>query len=197
VTRSYDHILVLDLETTGTDERFDLILETAGILVSADTLVEVDRWNTLHRITTEALRTLDPYVHTMHTKNGLLDDLAKSTDFGTDASADSAWTAWLKDVTRSSKHVALSGSGVAHFDSRFLRLKMPHFTKALTYFTLDVGVVRRIATDLATVDPTILPDQNKKTHRAMDDAEFHLEELRFWVSVMKGLPQVDRRPNET
>ncbi len=174
-------LLWLDLETTGTDETKDSIIEVGVIATTADTLDEIGEWTAIVRPTDEAFGRLlrTPVVRDMHTANGLLqlldDDVERHHTIG---AVDHQVTAWLADIAPG--QWVLAGSGVGHFDRRFIKAQMPKLDRLLKHWCIDVGVVRRayaMWTDTVEVRPEHVPG---KTHRALDDARFHLEEARMW-----------------
>lgn len=174
------HMLWLDLETTGTNEHEDLILEIGVVLTDMDL-------NTIHSYGTpigehglaEFVLTNkeDPFVLDMHTENGLLSDLAEG--YGVErAQAEREILDMLGHVGVKKKACILAGSGVAHFDRRFLAVGFPELDRHLAYPTFDIGVIRRAEMFWA---PGWLPTRNdEKPHRAVQDAELHLADARTY-----------------
>jgi oligoribonuclease len=82
-----------------------------------------------------------------------------------------------------SKHVEqgkglLSGNTV-HADKRFLEAYMPNFMKYLHYRILDVSTVKEICSRWYPADFISAPPKAYK-HRALDDIEASIAELRFY-----------------
>lgn len=174
------HIAWLDLETTGSAES-DVILE-CGIVLTDERLqvVASNSWVIHEDVKIELV---DPYVVDMHDKNGLWLDVAASILLP--EQADDAVSSWLKGATKSTKHIALAGSGVGHFDRRYIKRYWPSTDKLFTYWALDVGVMRRFLKFAQRED--LVPaagDSSTKTHRALDDAQQHLDEA---VHYMKWI----------
>lgn len=173
-------LLVADLETTGLDIDDDDIIEFAGILTTLH-LDELSRFETLVQPTVHGMTRLNSntYVREMHTTNGLLTDLAaliprtlEHTPF---------WVAqrivdWLEAQGFYPGEVVLAGSGVSHFDQPKIRRDMRPLADFLAYYTVDVGGMRRTFRWWTGDDLTSVNED--KTHRAMDDAECHVSELR-------------------
>jgi oligoribonuclease len=174
-----DHLLWLDLETTGTDETKDSIIEIGCVLTDIDLEVKGE-YVSFVRPTDEALGRLlrNDVVREMHTVNGLLADLIAPSgkDLDHPQVVQTLVSDWLQDIV-GNQRVALAGSGVAHFDRRFLDAQMPKVTRSLTYWTIDVGVIRR-AFHMATNAQFTTARQQTKTHRALDDAYLHLAEAK-------------------
>jgi oligoribonuclease len=182
-------ILWLDLETTGTDERLDWIIEVGAILTD-DRLEEIARLSEVVRPTSHdvesVLSTMVPEVRAMHTSNGLIAALRRGE--GRPLRAVEGDLVRLLRIHSPGQKVPLAGSGVAHFDSRFVRVQMPFLAEHLYYFSLDVGSFRRIAR-LAGVK---YPQRTEpKNHRALDDIVAHLDEGRWYLQFLrnaKGAP---------
>lgn len=178
-----------DLETTGTEEREDPILEAAVVLTtSTPDLTEVDRINVIFD-PGEGWGgwrdRMDDYVFKMHTTNGLLKDIESPNP--TEITpvnhpvGDLAISRWL-EAHDDGAAFPLAGSGVAHFDARFIRLQLPSFSARLTYWTYDVGVLRRVLGLAGINTPKELT--TSKTHRSMDDILLHIEEMRWCLAKL-------------
>lgn len=170
----------LDLETTGTNQFSDEILEI-GIVVTDLDLNALAVLSQVVHPSPLAEAQMSNTVREMHTTNGLLD----ACRFGKEIEVvDSECSEWLKKECGAT-HVILAGSGVAHFDRRFLAELMPLTEKRFTYWSLDVGVLRR-AMRYAGVSLPENPNE-AKPHRALDDARLHLDEYRQWKTMLGGL----------
>lgn len=199
MTKLDDLLLWVDLETTGTDEHKDSIIEFAGIVTHQDLThiyARPEEYKTVVKPTDRALGRLfrQPIVHNMHDENGLLDTLlhddSLSDPIPTIGKADTVIHDWLKALYPDGRYI-LAGSGVGHFDMKFMRAQMPKTCSLLRYYTIDIGVIRRAVSMWLPEFPR--PDHNEdKTHRAMDDIRCHLEEARWWQSRLdRGQPAMD------
>lgn len=188
------HLLWVDLETTGTDHDRDEILEIGWVLTDLDLktiqdgswVFPIGRRGTLRMQDNE-------YVRNMHQDNGLLNDMALLYPHAT-AHADSrhrdemnAWetgfVARMEGLGVEANAVMIAGSGVAHFDRRFIAASMPVLDRFLAYPALDVGVIRR-ALDMWT--PGWVPNRNEsKPHRALDDVRLHVEDGRTYRKALQ------------
>lgn len=184
------YTVVIDLETAGTDEKTDPILEVGAILVETATLKYLSSYSSIVRplgspsfVRSQA----DPVVQKMHDENGLWEELRVGLHVPTTSQVDMEVSNWLFHQA-GGRHVILSGSGVAHFDRRFINAQMPGLSDRLTYWSLDVGVMRRMfqLVGLETTPPT-----GEKTHRALDDAIWHLRELRWYAKQLEHLKEAD------
>lgn len=178
------HLAWVDLETTGTDEVRDDIIEFACVVTDLnlnaiweyETVVRPESSTWLERVyAVDAVRD-------MHTANGLLGEIAAGA--GEDLfDVDQFVTDTLRGVLSIEPHaIMLAGSGVGHFDSRFIKVKMSGFAKMLAYPVIDVGVMRRFLRDICG-RPDMVPESGDgatKTHRAYDDIVLHLSEARYY-----------------
>ena len=76
----------------------------------------------------------------------------------------------------------LAGNSV-HADKRFLEAYMPNFMKYLHYRILDVSTVKEICSRWYPEDFARAPPKAYK-HRALDDIEASIEELKFYRSAI-------------
>lgn len=178
-------ILWLDLETTGSSNDAKII-EFGGIITTAtiDLTPIGEPFTTL----------VDPFpvtsfedevVNTMHTTSGLADDLIRASKLPSILEAEESIIQWINDtIGKSTNHIPYGGSGVGHFDTKYIRRDWKKLSKRLTYWTYDIGVVRRV---LRLIDFSISPDLTTvKSHRALDDVRLHIEEAREYLKILKN-----------
>jgi oligoribonuclease len=185
-------LLWIDLETTGSDERQDPILEIGAILTEWDAPYdELGSQQMTVRPKGEWAGRMDHVVTRMHTVNGLLaevfrEDPSGAEDYMTIDEADRIVVEWLASHGLRPHEVVIAGSGVGHFDRRFIAAQMPKLDKWLRYYVVDVGAIRRFIettgrTDLLYERPT------NKAHRAMDDIVDHLTECRHYAKAVQSI----------
>jgi len=172
-----DYIAWIDLETTGNRDD-DSIIEVGFVLTDRDLNEEWAQswvirpwdWNYLRK------RMSDVVVE-MHEKNGLLADVEL---FGWGAygpaKADREIAAILQEYGKGN-HIPLAGSGVAHFDRKYIRRELPKTDELLSYWAYDIGAVRRFLKwwDISTPGSEL---HQSKTHRALDDIREHIAETK-------------------
>lgn len=187
------YMLWYDLETTGTDEQRDDIVEIGCILTDL-TGRALSSYESVIRPTDGGYARLmeNPVVREMHLKNDLLYECVSAGARRVFHIEDEILD-WLTNNTDSAKqHVVGAGSGVAHFDRRFIRSRMPQLDRRLAYYSFDVGVLRR-ACRYAGREDLILPDG--KNHRAFTDAAHHLDEWHHYKAILQGaMPPVPEDP---
>lgn len=184
----------VDLETTGVDETEDPILEVGLIVTSVqapfDELASyegvvfpsTDRWPFWPDRMNET-------VLNMHTTNGLLVDVS---DNGIDmAEVEQRMVDVLAAVGRPHNFM-LAGSGVGHFDRKFLEAQMPNFAGWLQYPNLDIGVIRRALDFAGRNDLTHFGEsfdiRGQKPHRGLADVRDHLVEWRLYAEMFTDVP---------
>ncbi len=187
-----------DLETAGTDETSDPIVEVAVVLTMPD-LEEVayyavpvwpDVWNRL-----EGPVQVSPEVYRMHTDNGLWDDCAR---IGVPLEDAEARILGIMACYGDRGDFVLAGSGVSHFDRRFIDAQMPDYSKWLRYYCIDVGVLRRTLPLIGRADAVRPASEVVKSHRAMSDIRLHISEFRYMKEKLE-LPAQDsfqREPDD-
>jgi len=193
---SNNFIIFLDLECTGTggegnEPDPDAYILEIGLVMTDHSpyLNEVDRKNIILPIWPHEVDALLPVVLEMHTKNSLLTD-CKTLAVGLLPSErprilreiDVYLAGWMKQFSKKS-HIKLAGSGVPHFDRKFIKRDLPFFNATLTHYALDIGSTRR-QLELAGVEiPTKFA---YKSHRAVEDAAFHAQEMRDFLKWAKS-----------
>lgn len=182
----------IDLETTGTDEFDDPIIEAAVVITTDRHLTEVARRNWVIEprrgvgVTLDRIRANQPVLD-MHTNNGLLADLKSGEGLTDHATAQAEIVAFIKKFHSGGGRIPLGGSGVSHFDRRFIAAQMPVLSDILTYWAFDIGSVRRFGGLCGIKAPEEASDAAAKTHRAMDDVLMHVEEARWWIRFLRSM----------
>lgn len=159
INEELGYVCVLDLETTGTDQQKDEVLELVahfgeinefGFVGSASYSVvfplqsSPDDW--------------DPFVKNMHTMNGLISLCSQVKD-------ESIWERTDLDLLRLTEgnKYTLMGNTV-HFDLGFVRRVFPAFARSLSHRVVDVTGARLFCESLG-----MKPVKPDKAHRADAD----------------------------
>lgn len=189
MTNPSDHILWIDLETTGLSFTHDDILEVGMILTDRDlrqvaVYQHVCRPRSLTLAESRMKNTPDSIVWQMHQDNGLWEAATSETSppvWVMDANVES----WLMEKV-STFPIPIAGSGVAAFDRHMIRSQMHRLNKLLTYWSYDVGAMRRFYEDICGLGG-VSYDQENKTHRALDDVAFHLSEAIAFKDMFRDM----------
>lgn len=176
------YIAWFDLETTG-NRPDDSIIEVGLVLTDRD-LNEVGAasfvaqpwdWNFLRN-------RMDDVVVQMHTNNELLHDVSRTHTRIEEVDAEIARI--LKQYG-GGNHIPLAGSGVSHFDRQYIKRELPKTNDLLSYWSLDIGVMRRWLKWWGIETPGS-ELQQAKTHRALDDIREHIAEAKTIRDTLQG-----------
>lgn len=205
----------VDLETSGTNEHAERILEIAVVLTRPDLSDQQPPFHALvfHDDLEDVIAGMIPVVRQMHEANGLIEELRQPGDRG-GAAADPAnvtldvgaprpmgaidqdLRAWLKFHSKPRRSVMIAGSGVGHFDRRFVKRYMGQTDSHLHHPAFDVGALRRMVTVWAPwlLRPT---EQVDHPHRALPDVLDHIAEARHYADILStvAVRSAPRLPN--
>lgn len=175
--------IIVDFETTGLDPRSVLIVE-AGIIGVDKNLGDTFFIDTMieHGTPQEALAQIaaDPFLVTMHTENGIVDDLERMASGDCTGMTLAALERSILDRLPETGKVSLGGSGVSHYEREVIRVHMPELHARLYPFPDDVGIERRSYRRANGENLTSVIES--KTHRGLDDARVHLAEMRSFLA---------------
>lgn len=199
-----EHLVWIDLETTGSDLQNDYVLEIAMLVTKAEPPFELVMEPVSHVIAhagTGWLKRLaeTPVVLEMHQATGLLlDCVAWNSRTMADDGGDLPWLSRVDErLARQLEEIGkphtfmMAGSGVGHFDKPIVDRRFPKVAKYLQYPVIDVGVIRRTLRMIgwddvitATYGSTV-PEGRK--HRAYDDIMDHRNELEVYCRLLAEL----------
>ena len=190
-----DRFYVIDVETTGLDEKNGSILEIACVVTNVDFEVIAEKswliWDDEVNESLLALRRIaadDPegktgesFVLNMHQSSGLFDELRAIQESG-DTSHSRMIVGvqvfeWLKEQGLESTD-PMTGSSV-QFDRRWLARHMPGVEGLFHYRNEDISTLKGLARRFAPVMLASQPSHVSK-HRALDDAHASIAELKWY-----------------
>ena len=179
-----DRLVWLDLEMTGLDVTRHVIVEIAA-LVTDDQLEALDDGiDIVVAQPPEALAAMDDYVRTMHTRSGLLPEIAASTISLADAGAQTL--AYVRGHVAHAGTAPLCGNSIG-VDRRFLDHQLPELDRYLHYRSIDVSsfkeLCRRWYPDVYKRRPG-----KAEAHRALADIKESIGELRYYREHMLRSP---------
>lgn len=177
--------LWLDLETTGLDPEKEIILEIGVIIANdakggdfepvAQEQTVITPYDFGGRTSAQILDEMHPRVCDMHTKNGLLAELADPSLCCTIEEADDYFAALVPDGLPS-----IAGNSVGSFDLQFLRRHMPKFAARLSHRVYDVSTLLRAERTYG--DSAGMVEVKADAHRALADARASLATARAFVA---------------
>ncbi len=168
----------IDGETTGLDAHEDLLLEIAVVITDSE-LNELGSFEAvLHQDRNLAARMMDPEVLRMHTRSGLLADLAVTTS---ETSMELVERRLIEFIhAHDAAGAPAAGSNIS-FDRGFLAVAMPELNEqTLHYRSLDVSTVKEAARRFAPGVLASAPVKSKE-HRALADVRESIAEFRHYV----------------
>jgi oligoribonuclease len=174
-----DRLVWLDLEMTGLDLERHVIVEIAALVTDNELEPIDDGIDLIVHQPASALEQMDDFVTAMHTKSGLLPEIAAST-----LSLDDAGAQVLEYVRG---HVAegtspLCGNSIG-VDRRFLDRQLPELDRYLHYRSIDVSSFKELCRRWYPDVYKRRPDKTE-THRALADVRESIAELRYYRENM-------------
>lgn len=174
-------LLWLDLETTSLDPANTSVLEAFWELTDWN-LAPVASGHGVRRCVGDgALPPMDDFVREMHAKSGLIDACLDGTVAPPVGGAAGTMARLARLLDGIDVDVPLAGSGVSHFDRLVLAEQYPDVASRLTYWSLDLGPIRRLAEGTGYAD-LALPAVDI-AHRAEADVRRAQAEYRQWRAV--------------
>ena len=172
--KSSSHLVWMDLETTGIDDRSCSILEIATIITDKDlNLVEEGPDLVIHQ-PNSVLRKMDQWCIDQHGGSGLTESSRKSEVSLGDAAAQTL-NFVRKHCLRGK--APLCGNSIG-FDRRFIMHHMPKLNDYLDFRNVDVSSIKEL---VQRWYPGVVDQVNKKaTHRSLDDIRESIDEMRFY-----------------
>jgi len=177
-TAPNDKIVWIDCEMTGLDLVKDALVEIAVVVTDSELNVLDEGIDIVIAPPAEALEQMDPFVHTMHTTSGLLEELPGGVTL---AEAQEAVLAYLRERTEPGR-APLAGNSVGT-DKAFLDRDMPELVGHLHYRIVDVSSIKELARRWYPRVYYASPEKNGG-HRALADILESIDELRYYRSAM-------------
>lgn len=175
----------LDIETTGSTLEDNALLQI-GVVLTDDQLDELASIELeTNALGAGLLWNMSPVVLKMHAGSGLIEKVRK--DGQSTTRVDRLLDEWLTEHGIDDQHIPYAGSGVGHFDRKFIERDLPRFSKRLTYWPYDVGTLRRTLRDIVGIDISAIENTDQKPHTALADARLHLAEMRAYRDLLQGI----------
>lgn len=183
----------MDLEMSGLDVHRHVILEVATLVTDDELVVVEEGPDLVVAASAEQLATMDEFVREMHTRSGLLEEVAASK-----VTLEEAGEATLDFIRRhvpQPRSVPLAGNSIGT-DRRFLAAYLPAVDDYLHYRSVDVSTVKELA---GRWFPRAAKKAPRKAggHRAMDDIRESVAELAYYRSAVFQEPETETAAAET
>lgn len=178
-SRVKDALVWIDCEMTGLDLEHDELIEVAAIVTDSDLNPLDGGIDVLIKPSDTALEQMNDFVRRMHTRSGLLDELASA---GSLEDATNEVLSYIKKHVPVSRKAPLAGNSVGT-DKAFLDKQMPAVTDHLHYRIIDVSSIKELARRWFPRTYFRAPEK-AGDHRALADIAESIDELRYYRSVL-------------
>ena len=171
-----NRIVWVDLEMTGLDPARHVIVEVAALVTDAELNIIDEGVDLVVHATDAELAEMDDVVTSMHSENGLLDEIKASPV--SLAEAEDAVLALVEKHCDPAHPAPLAGNSIAT-DRTFIRAQMPRLDAALHYRMIDVSTVKELSRRWF---PRAYYNQPQKgmAHRALADIVESIRELDYY-----------------
>ncbi|XP_066507082.1 small fragment nuclease [Hoplias malabaricus] len=187
---SLSHRMVwVDLEMTGLDIEKDQIIEMACLITDSDLNILAEGPNLIINQPNELLDSMSDWCKEHHGRSGLTQAVRDSKI--SLQQAEYEFLSFIRQHTPPGQ-CPLAGNSV-HADKKFLDKYMPQFMRHLHYRIIDVSTVKELCRRWFPEEYKLTP-QKKASHRALDDIQESIKELRFYrANVFKADAQEKKR----
>ncbi|MEO7130589.1 MAG: oligoribonuclease [Dermatophilaceae bacterium] len=170
-----DRIIWIDCEMTGLSLQHDALIEVAALVTDFELTQIGDGIDVIIAPPAEALEQMDPFVHTMHTTSGLLEELATGVTL---EEAQAQVLDYVRAYVPEPRKAPLGGNTVGT-DRAFLARDMVELEEHLHYRIIDVSSIKELSRRWY---PRAYYNAPKKSggHRALADIRESIAELRYY-----------------
>jgi oligoribonuclease len=181
---SDDRLVWIDLEMTGLEVERHRIVEIAVLATDSQLELLDEGLDLVVHQPPAALAEMDDFVRKMHTKSGLLPQIASSS-LSLDAAGAQA-LAYVRERVPEPGTAPLCGNSIG-VDRRFLHRYLPDLDNYLHYRSIDVSSLKELCRRWY---PEVYAKRPGKaeTHRALADIQESIAELRFYREHMLRPP---------
>lgn len=165
----------IDCEMTGLDLANDALVEVAALVTDSDLNVLGQGVDIIIKPTDEALAQMGDFVREMHTKSGLLEELAGGT---TMREAEEQVLAYIREHVPVARKAPLAGNTIGT-DRMFLARDMPELEGWVHYRNVDVSSIKELSRRWFPKAYYHSPAKSGN-HRALADIQESIEELRYY-----------------
>ncbi|MFC6705944.1 oligoribonuclease [Flexivirga alba] len=170
-----DRIVWIDCEMTGLSLTDDALIEVAALVTDFELNQLGDGVDVLIKPPQAAIDQMNHFVRTMHTKSGLLEELAAGV---TMEEAQQQVLAYVREFAPEEGKWPLGGNTVST-DRGFLARDMPQLESHLHYRIIDVSSIKELSRRWYPRAYFSAPAKNGG-HRALADIRDSIDELRYY-----------------
>ena len=170
-----DRMVWIDCEMTGLDLERDALVEVAALVTDSELQVLGDGVDVVIKPPPETVDRMVDVVREMHTKSGLLEELASGV---TMAEAQDKVLSYVREHVPDPRKAPLAGNSV-YVDRGFLARDMPDLEAHLHYRLVDVSSIKEL---IRRWYPRVYFNSPPKSggHRALADIRESIAELQYY-----------------
>ncbi|HJE52093.1 MAG TPA: oligoribonuclease [Tessaracoccus flavescens] len=174
-----DNLVWIDCEMTGLNLESDALVELAVLVTDGELNVLGEGVDILIKPSDEQLAQMGDFVRDMHTKSGLLEQLASGTTL---ADAEARALEYIREHVPVARKAPLAGNTIGT-DRMFLARDMVELEQWVHYRNVDVSSIKELAKRWF---PRVHFQAPAKTgnHRALADIQESIEELRYYREAL-------------
>ena len=181
-----NNFFFLDMEMTGLDVSENRIIEVAVIITDLD-FVERERYQAVIYQPKAFIEQMDEWNTNTHTESGLIKEIPRGKP---------QIEVEMELINLAKKHfprqrVMLTGNSISQ-DKLFIETYMKKFAEHLHYRIIDISSMKAVFQHVCGIR-----FQKGNTHRAMDDVEKSIEEMKLYVSLLDENKMANYRPKNS
>lgn len=165
----------IDCEMTGLDLGADALIEVAALVTDSELNVLGEGVDVIIKPTDEALAQMNDFVREMHTRSGLLHELASGMSM---REAEEAVLTYVREHVPTARKAPLAGNTIGT-DRMFLARDMPELEGWVHYRNVDVSSIKELSRRWFPKAYYNSPAKSGN-HRALADIQESIEELRYY-----------------
>lgn len=174
-----ERLVWVDLEMTGLEIETCHIIEMACLVTDGELNLIAKGPNVIINQPDEILDNMNDWCKKQHGESGLIKAVQESKT--SLQQCEMEMVSFIRQHTPPGK-CPLAGNSI-HADKKFLEKYMPQFMKHLHYRIIDVSTIKELCRRWYPEDYARAP-QKKAAHRALDDIEESIKELKFYRATI-------------
>ena len=176
---STTHIVWVDCEMTGLDLVHDALIELAVLVTDDELNILGDGVDVVIKPPDAALEQMDDFVRNMHTKSGLLDELASGISL---AEAEEQALAYIREFVKEPRKAPMAGNSIGT-DRNFVARDLTALDAFLHYRMIDVSSIKELSRRWYPRAYFQAPAKHGG-HRALADITESINELAYYRAAV-------------
>lgn len=177
-----DHIIWIDVETSGDNPDLHDLLEIAALMTTMDGNVIGSEYEQLLSVSnlSDVMSKADPHAYEMHEASGLWMDLWNNRNIKSREVVDSELCQWI-DSKRLKDATLLFGGNSITLDRNFVRSNFPMTYSRISHQSIDVTSLSKALAQWVSARPHV-----KSKHRALSDIRQSIADYRWIMKKIKA-----------